>query len=255
MVEGRETKNCIEREGHAVFCRQAAWTRPLRAYLLERVGVGRARRVLEVGCGTGAVLTDFPAPTAAHGLDIRLDYLAQARRYVPAAQLTCGDAQALPYAPGVFDVVFCHYLLLWVAKPLAALLEMKRVTRPGGYVMALAEPDYARRLDRPWYLASLGYWQRRALQRRGADTELGARLAVLFARAGLYVVEAGILRPPEHSVLADEARQEWAVLENDLTGYLPAWFLRGMKLLDEHACRRGKRVLFVPTHFALGQLP
>lgn len=254
MVGGREAEQPIEQEGHALFSRQAEWTRSLRAYLFERVGIERTWRVLEVGCGTGAVLTDFLARVVTHGLDIRLDYLFQARRHAPAARLTCGDALTLPYACGVFDVVFCHYLLLWVAEPLAALLEMRRVTRPGGYILALAEPDYAHRVDRPCYLVPLGRWQRRALQRRGADTDLGARLESLFAQAGLQIMEAGILRPPETG-LATEDDEEWTVLEGDLTGYLPAWFLQGMKLLHERARQRGKRVLFVPTHFALGRLP
>lgn len=255
MVRGRETKDALEREGHAVFCRQATWTHPLRAYLFRRAEIERARRVLEVGCGTGAVLADFPVPAAAYGLDICLDFLVRARRYVPAARWTCGDALSLPYAAGVFDAVFCHYFFLWVAEPLAALVEMKRVTRPGGYVIALAEPDYAHRLDRPWYFVPLGRWQRRALQRRGADTDLGARLEMLFAQAGLQVMEAGILRPAAHSMTGENDSQEWAVLENDLAGYLPIWFLQAMKLLDARARRRGRRVLFVPTHFCLGRLP
>lgn len=254
MVEQCETVAPPAWEGHALFSRQAEWTRSLRAYLFERAGMKGARRVLEVGCGTGAVLTDCPVRAAMHGLDIRLDYLVQARRHVPGARLTCGDALTLPYASGVFDVVFCHYFLLWVTKPLAALLEMKRVARPGGYIMALAEPDYAHRIDRPCYFVPLGRWQRRALRRRGADTDLGARLEALFVQAGIQIMEAGILRPPAMDP-ATEDDEEWTVLEGDLKEYLPAWFLQGMRFLHERARQRGKRVLFVPTHFALGRLP
>jgi cyclopropane fatty-acyl-phospholipid synthase-like methyltransferase len=41
---------------HARYLQQARWTRPLREYLYGKAGVDSARRVLEVGCGTGALL-------------------------------------------------------------------------------------------------------------------------------------------------------------------------------------------------------
>ncbi|PIV25986.1 MAG: SAM-dependent methyltransferase, partial [Anaerolineae bacterium CG03_land_8_20_14_0_80_58_20] len=40
--------------GHERYTQQARWTRDLRAYLFDKAGLRDARRVLEVGCGTGA---------------------------------------------------------------------------------------------------------------------------------------------------------------------------------------------------------
>ena len=124
---------------HSRFLQQAAWTRDLRGYLLERAGLTQARRVLEVGCGTGVILSDLVTSAAIHGLDLEASRLAEARINVPAASLTCGNALALPYPSGIFDITFCHFLLLWVQDPLLALLEMKRLTCQGGAVLALAE--------------------------------------------------------------------------------------------------------------------
>ena len=88
-----------------------------------------------------------------------------------------------------FDITFCHFLLLWVQHPLQALSEMQRVTRPGGFVLALAEPDYDHRLDTPASLTLLGRWQAESLRRQGADPGIGARLADLFRQTGLQIVE------------------------------------------------------------------
>jgi len=241
---------------HARFVQQAGWTRALREYLFRRAGLETAGRVLEVGCGTGAILMDFGKHgPSVHGLDLEPGRLAEARRHAPAANLTCGDARALPYPSGTFDITFCHFLLLWVRDPLAALLEMKRVSRPGGAVLALAEPDYTARQDEPEELVPLGCWQTEALRAQGADPGVGRRLAELFERAGMRRVETGTLRGRgELALSAAERELEWAVLTADLAGRLPPGDLQEMKRRDEEAWQAGRRVLYVPTYFASGRV-
>ena len=240
---------------HKRFVQQAAWTKDLRTYLFKRAGLETARRVLEVGCGTGAILSDLDTPAAIHGLDLQPARLVQACRNAPRACLACGDALSLPYASGVFDITFCHFLLLWVPDPLQALREMKRLTRPGGSILALAEPDYNHRVDKPDELAALGRWQVEALQRQGADPGLGGRLADLFRQAGIPLVETGSLRADrQHPPAPGEREMEWAVLEDDLAGMVPTEEVQRLKLLDERAWARRERVLYVPTYFAWGQI-
>ena len=144
---------------HQRFTQQAQWTRDLRAYLYQRVEIAQAQRVLEVGCGTGAILADLPAQIPLQvGLDVDRQNLHLAMRSTPGTGFTQGDGHALPYPDGCFDVTYCHFLLLWVADPAQVLREMVRVTRPGGAVLALAEPDYGGRVDYPEELAILGKW-------------------------------------------------------------------------------------------------
>ena len=266
---------------HSRFLQQAAWTRDLRTYLFERAGLTRARRVLEVGCGTGAILSGLATPAVVHGLDLEPACLVEARAHVPAAALVCGDALALPYPSSMFDITFCHFLLLWVRDPLLALIEMKRVTRPGGALLALAEPDYDSRVDKPDALAPLGRWQAESLRRQGADPGLGSRLADLFHQAGIQPIETGTLHSSPGSSIGGinsgssissrisygtgreggerlpasaERELEWEVLESDLAGWVPAQEIRRMKLLDKQAWERGERVLHVPTYFAWGKI-
>jgi len=240
---------------HNRFLQQASWTRNLRKYIFECAGLARSQRVLEVGCGTGAILSDLTTPAAVHGLDLDIDRLADARVHAPAAVLVCGNALALPYHSEAFDITFCHFLLLWVRNPLLALLEMKRVTRPGGAVLALAEPDYDSRVDKPAALVPLGRWQAESLRRQGADPGLGSRLADLFLQADIQTIETGTLRGNPGSSAGRRNRDlEWAVLEADLEEWVPAQEIHRMKALDEQAWERGERVLQVPTHFAWGKV-
>ena len=238
---------------HKRFVQQAAWTRELRNYLFTRTGMQTARSVLEVGCGSGAILAGLATGASVHGLDREAGRLAEARQHARQASLACGDALRLPYAGGVFDITFCHFLLLWVRDPLQALREMKRVTRPGGSILALAEPDYTARVDKPDGLAALGRWQAESLRRQGADPGLGSRLPELFRQAGIRPVETGSLHTDgEHLPGPAERELEWAVLEADLAGMVPAEEIQRLKRLDEAAWERSERVLYVPTYWMLG---
>jgi SAM-dependent methyltransferase len=79
--------------------------------LLRRHGFDawRDRRVLELGCGPGAILLEYlsygiPA-MALHGLDLLPRSLQDARLRLSHLPLTCGDGRRLPYASGTFDLI------------------------------------------------------------------------------------------------------------------------------------------------------
>ena len=238
---------------HRRYLQQAQWTRELRAYLFEQASLSDVSRVLEVGCGTGAILSELTELQELHGLDIDPAALAQCQIHIPAAHLVRGDGLQLPFPENTFDIVYCHFFLLWVHDPLQALLEMKRVTKAGAAIFAFAEPDYTARLDEPPALIPLGQWQAESLRRQGADPSLGARLADLFFRAGIQIVETGTLKSGEGDPSANDWETEWAVIESDLAGFIPAHDIHKMKVLDRQARERGERTLHVPTYFAWGQ--
>lgn len=240
---------------HARYTQQANWTRNLREYLFDRAGLKSAQRVLEVGCGTGAILNKVETSAALHGLDIQPASLMEARVNAPTASLTCGEALSLPYPQDAFDITYCHFLLLWVADSQGALHEMKRVTKQGGHILALAEPDYSARVDKPAELAMLGRLQTESLQRQGADPSLGGRIAELFHQAGIELVETGAIEGRGSDALTSAERElEWAVLENDLADFVPKEKIKRLKKLDAQAWTRGERVLHVPTYFAWGRV-
>jgi SAM-dependent methyltransferase len=154
-----------------------------------------------------------------------------------------GDGHALPFPDRAFDAVVCHYLLLWLAQPERGVREMARVTRPGGRVLACAEPDYGGRIDHPPELAALGRRQTEALRGQGADPEIGRRLG----EANQWHA------PPKPDAAPDgEFEAEWRMREHDLAGILAAEDLRRLRTIDRQALEEGRRVLFVPTFYALG---
>lgn len=239
---------------HSRYLQQARWTRSLRSHLFAKADWFQAERILEVGCGTGAVLGEFPpGARSLCGLDIDGIALRQARAHSPAALLTRGDAAKLPYEDRVFDLVYCHFLLLWLRAPARALQEMKRVTKRNGFVLALGEPDHLSRVDKPEELSVLGRWQAEALRRQGADPGFGRHVSEAFQAAGIKILEAGRMRRSKASPTSSERQLEWDVIEADLAGLVSAGELQRLRVLDEDAWDNGTRVLHVPTYFALGQ--
>ncbi|MFT3917744.1 MAG: methyltransferase domain-containing protein [Anaeromyxobacteraceae bacterium] len=93
-----------------------------------------ARRVLDVGAGTGALLARLAGRPGVRlaAVDLAPGMCAMARRAVPGAAVAAGDAEALPFGPGAFDLVVSSSALQWLPRLDGALLEIARVLAPGG---------------------------------------------------------------------------------------------------------------------------
>jgi ubiquinone/menaquinone biosynthesis C-methylase UbiE len=122
--------------------------RAIRAAFFAAAALPAGARVLEAGCGTGAICRELamrPGVGAVVGLDPSPFFLEQARTLAAGIERLSfeqGDARAMPYRDGAFDAVVFHTCLSHVPRPEAALAEAWRVLRPGGR-LAILEGDYA----------------------------------------------------------------------------------------------------------------
>jgi len=241
---------------HKRFLQQASWTQELRRYIYQRAGLDNTRRVLEVGCGTGVLLTELTQRARADifGLDLDPKRLQFSAQYAPESRLVQANGQLLPFADSSFDGVLCHFLLLWASDPLKMVKEMKRVTRAGGSLMALAEPDYGGRIDYPDPLAKIGEWQQQSLENQGADPLIGRKLKGIFNLAGIKEIEAGILGAQWlQAPTREDLDMEWDVLRADLNNLIPEEAFEKMHSQDIYSWECGERILFVPTFYAWGR--
>lgn len=237
---------------HARYSQQALWTKPLREYLLSKIKVTPQSRILEVGCGTGAILSDYQQdhPGYLHGLDINFSYCRMSTRNAPNSLICNGDVFYLPYPAGSFDLIYCHYFLLWLPSPLRALSEIKRVLKTGGSFLVFAEPDYSSRIDYPSPLARLGELQSASLFQQGADPSIGRQLPSLLSSSGFEDIQYGA---SGFEVTINELpawwKSEWQVLKHDLENLIDPTELDDLQSLDHQYWLEGKRVLWVPTFY------
>ena len=106
--------------------------------LAERLPLQTANAVLDVCCGTGAlteVLARRHTDGSVLGTDLSPDMLAVAHaKGLERAEFRVGDATALPVPDGAFDGVTCQQGLQFVPDRAAAVAEMRRALRPGGWL-------------------------------------------------------------------------------------------------------------------------
>ena len=114
---------------------------PLRPIAMRLHPVDASMTVLDVGCGTGTFLEFYAdAGATCHGIDLSRAMLGEAARKLgDRADLRLGDATALPYDEGVFDLAIATLFLheLDPQTRIAVLSEMARVTGAAGRVLVI----------------------------------------------------------------------------------------------------------------------
>ena len=179
------------------------WSRLVARQFLEWLEVPAGSDWLDVGCGTGILLDSIgqtSSPRRLAGVDPSSGFLAvAAERLSGRAELSVGDAQDLPFADGEFDAVVSGLVLNFVANPVLAVGEMRRVSGPGGMAAAYVW-DYADGMEflrRFWDVAT-------ELDPGASELEQSRRFPIcrpeplreLFAGAGLASVTVTAIEVP-----------------------------------------------------------
>ena len=117
------------------------WSERLAPLFLEFSQFRDAGSVLDVGCGTGALVEAMAGRTSAStivGIDPSQPFIDYARQRFPDPRFSfdCGDGMALPYPDTSFDCALSLLVFQFIPQPVKAANEMRRVTHPGGTIGA-----------------------------------------------------------------------------------------------------------------------
>ncbi|MCS7478177.1 methyltransferase domain-containing protein [Umezawaea endophytica] len=166
--------------------------------LLDILAPTRAHTVLDIGCSPG---TDLPALAALAGTAIGVDHdptmVAEAHRRtadLPNVRVLTANAHALPLPDNSIDRARTDRVLQHVTSPSAALAELHRVLRPGGYA-TLAEPDWETLAVDPGALDTGRAFSRFVRTDVVRNAVVGRQLARLASEVGLEVRSVGARVP------------------------------------------------------------
>ncbi|AGY56484.1 class I SAM-dependent methyltransferase [Gloeobacter kilaueensis] len=99
-------------------------------------------QVLDAGCGAGHYSERLvEAGARVQGIDPDAGLVKQAQQRVPQGQFTVAPIEQLPFEPGPFERLLCSNVLEFVADPVRALAELRRVSQSNAWavVIVLAE--------------------------------------------------------------------------------------------------------------------
>ncbi len=185
----------------------AAATWPTSEIFLREAGLGAGARVLDAGCGNGAITLRMAACAGASGrvtgLDRDAEMISVARVAAKAGGLEIEfrhhDIEcAAPVGTG-YDLVYVRLLLSHLGDPAAALGRLAAALRPGG-VLAVEDVDFDGHFCHPACPAFERYvaWYEAAAIMRGADPRIGRRLLDMLRDAGLWDVKLRVVLPTFH---------------------------------------------------------
>ena len=111
----------------------------LSPQLADLAGVSAGQRVLDVGCGPGALTAELVArvgPAGVSAVDPSESFVAAARSRNPEVDVQEASAEQLPFPDNTFDATLAQLVVHFMSDPVAGLAEMRRVTKPDGVVAA-----------------------------------------------------------------------------------------------------------------------
>lgn len=176
----------------AYACFMGRYSEPLAKQFAELAHLRAGQKALDVGCGPGALtaqLVQRLGPGAVSAIDPSASFVAAVRVRFPEVDVRSGVAESLPFPDDNFDVALAQLVVHFMSDPVAGLIEMKRVSRPGGLVAACVWDHAGKGGPLSTFWRAVHDIDPRARDESELPGVRGGHLAELFHAAGLQQIE------------------------------------------------------------------
>jgi SAM-dependent methyltransferase len=172
------------------------YSEPFAAQFADLAGVRPGQRVLDVGCGPGALTAELVSRAGADAVSAvepSASFAGAARERLPGVDVRQSAAEQLPFPDHAFDVALAQLVVHFMTDPVMGLREMGRVTRPGGVVAACVWDHAGGRGPLTAFWSAVRDLDPAADDESGLAGVREGHLAGLLAQAGLDGVQASTL--------------------------------------------------------------
>lgn len=179
---------------HRRFSHQLSWTSNLRDHIYRNYDFDNCGKLLEIGCGTGALLleiaTKFP-DIDLYGIDILASRIREARENLTKSGVNVNlkqmNCEQTSFQSASFDIILTNLMLLWVNDLNQCCREMHKILRDDGLFIIFSEPDYGGMIENPETGVKSALIKN--LKENGADPLVGRKLSGAFTNTGFRIID------------------------------------------------------------------
>ena len=222
---------------------------PLATQFADFAGVRPGQRVLDVGCGPGALTAELVrrvGPDAVAAVDPSEPFVLAARARYPGVDVRRSGAERLPYSDDAFDATLAQLVVHFMTDPVAGIKEMARVTRPKGIVAACVWDHAGDRSPISIFWQAARDLDPGVIDQSGLAGAQAGALTTLFEASGLRQIDGDVVYTSVDHASFDEW---WAPFT---FGVGPAGaYVRGLSDARRSALRERCRTLLPEGPFAM----
>ena len=216
------------------------FSEPLAVRFADLAGIRPGQRVLDVGCGPGALTAELAGRIGAgavSAVEPSASFAAAARERLPGVDIRLSAAEQLPFPDGSFDAAMAQLVVHFMADPVAGLREMGRVTRPGGVVAACVWDHGGDRGPLTAFWRAAGELDPAAVDESNLAGVREGHLAQLCAQAGLGSAQPAALTVRVRSATFEQWWEPFTLGVGPAGAYVAALPPERRDALREH-CRQ-----------------
>ena len=216
------------------------YSEPLAVRFADLAGVDLGQRVLDVGCGPGALTAELVSRAGADAVSAvepSASFAAATRERLPGVDVRRSAAEQLPFPDDAFDAAMAQLVVHFMADPVKGLREMGRVTRPGGVIAACVWDHAGGRGPLTAFWSAVRELDPAADDESGRAGVRDGHLAELFTQAGLGGAQVSTLTVRVRHASFDDWWEPFTLGVGPAGAYLASLAPDRRAVLREH-CRR-----------------